>query len=101
MQSIGRSDNSFRRPRFAADDDVVSAKVEVLERNRHQREQRPVVAPKRIQERGLHMVRPYRRRNAIGIVEQREDVGIGELAAQRLDYFFTAPHLEKPVMDDR
>jgi hypothetical protein len=41
------------------------------------------------------------RRNTIGIIEQREDVGIGELAAQRLDYFFTAPHLEKPVMDDR
>ncbi len=39
-------------------------------------------------------------RYAVGIVEQREDVGVGQQSAQRLDDFLAAAHIQKPIMDN-
>ena len=53
-----------------------------------------------IQIRGPDAMLSDRRRDAVGIVEEREDVGAGAKAAQRFKNFFASAHAEEPIMDE-
>ena len=87
-----------------ADDEVVAAEIDALDRRWKERQQAPVVA------RGERQALQPRRVNAMtldpagyrsGHVEQREDVGVGTDLAQRFEDPLSAAHAGEPVMDER
>src|SRR5579884_1216226 len=96
---IGARDDTLCRPRFTADDEIVVAEIEILERDGHERKQPAVEAPQRIQTGHVYAVAP----NGIGepgrIAEEGVDVGIREHAAERFQNLFATAHAEQPVMD--
>ncbi len=59
-----------------------------------------MVAAQWIEVRRGYVVRPDYIGDGIRIVEECEDVGVRQHAAQRLHHFFATPHAEQPVVDD-
>ena len=84
---------------FAADDEIVTREIELLEREWHYWEQRAIPAAKRVEERGADAMGADHGTDAGGIVEESEDIGIGEQAAEGFEDGFAAAMIEEPVVD--
>src|SRR5690242_10894456 len=72
----------------------------MLERDRHQRQQRPVHRADGIQKRRGYTMRADQWRNFLRLIKQRENIGFGKQAAKRFQHFFAAAHSQQPVMND-
>src|SRR6185312_4489474 len=53
-----------------------------------------------IQKGSMNFVRSQKRRDALGIVKQRENVRLGKQPAQRLHDFFSAAHAKQPIVNN-
>ena len=100
VAGVGGNQNTLGRPRLAADHQIVSAQIELLERQRHQREQRAVVPPQGVEKRCLDAVAAQFAARAGWVVKQGEDVGFGKHPAECLKHSLAAPAIQQPVMDD-
>src|ERR1700733_8845885 len=86
--------------RFTADDQIVSAQIELLKSQRHKRKELPVAAAQRIEKRCSDFVPPDLWTDRGGIVKQGENVGVGEEPAKRFQHFFAATPVQQPIVDD-
>jgi hypothetical protein len=59
-----------------------------------------MMAAQGIQERGGRAMCADERANALGFIEEREDVSVRKQAAEAFDNPFAAPHAQQPVMND-
>ena len=98
MARAGGNQHALGGTGFAADHQVVTAQVEVLESHGHEWQQRAIMPPQGIEERRRDMPLANGRAHALRIVEQREQVGVGQQAAQRFQHGLAASLVEEPVM---
>jgi hypothetical protein len=87
-----------------ADDDVVAVEVELLDREREDRQVAAIVAAG--QRQPLHQRRddpvPFDGwRNGAAAMEQGVDVGVGIELAEPLEHLLAAPHPRQPVVNQR
>jgi hypothetical protein len=81
MDRIRPRHHALRGSRLAADHEVIFAKVELLERERHKRQVLLVETPREgqaIDEGRRDVVAPDRLRDAHGVVDMREDICLRE-----------------------
>ena len=94
----------FAGPELAGDDEVVTAQIEILERERHERQQRLVAAGgtrDALQEGRGDLVSADFVGDGGGVVDEREYIGVGIKIAQGFDDLFATPHGYKPIMYNR
>jgi hypothetical protein len=91
-------EHALGRSGFAADYEIVPTEIEALESQRHERQQRPVMPARGVQERCAYCPGFDEIGDALGIVEQGKQVRFGQHAAQRFDHLFAASHSEKPIV---
>ena len=99
-----RRDDGLRGTVAGADDQLVRIQVELLDRQRKQREVLAVVGRRQRQplnERRRDAVALDRRRHRAADVAQREDVGVGMQLAQRFEHALAAAHARQPVVNER
>ncbi len=104
VRRVRRRQHAFGGPGLAADHEVVAVQIELLEREGHEREVGLVVAigaGQLLDEGGAYIGGADRRRNRLGHIDMREDIGLREQPQQLLQHALPAPHRHQPVMDDR
>src|SRR5215510_7921878 len=100
VASLSGNEDTLRRSRFTADHQIVATQIQVLQCERHERQQQPVVASQRIEKRSLHSMGLHDWASAFRIVEERENVRVREDSAERIDDCFAAAPVQQPIMYD-
>ena len=103
MHGAGRWNDTFGWPRLAANDQIVAAQINLLERDQHQWKISLVMAAsegKRIDESRADLVPPDRFGDRLRIINMGENIGFWKESAKTLEYFFASPHRDQPIMDN-
>ena len=103
VDGAGRRDHALGRPGFAADDQVVAAQVELLQRHRHQRQVVLVELRREGQPADEALDHPPaadQRAHRLGLVDVDEEVGLRIHPEQGFHDLLPAAHADEPVMDD-
>ena len=103
MHGAGRWNDTFGWPGLAANDQIVAAQIDLLERDRHQWKISLVMAAsegKRIDESRADLVPPDRFGDRLRIINMGENIGFWKEFAKTFEYFFASPHRDQPIMDN-
>ncbi len=103
MQSIRPHDHAFGRSRFGADNQIIAAQIQLLQRQRHQRQISLIklLSPRQpIDESRLDVPLAQTGRDSLFIQHMGIDISFRVQLAQCLQHPLAAAHVDEPVMDD-